>query len=178
MDRIKKFEQYVNEDLNITRYDNGLVRFEDRYFYYNPEDEIIYGTNEKPAGSTSGSEMSVNGVKIPFWFNPTERTYNIGGATQVKKGDLDDNCVIFAYDLYSDKVYYYDESLDDEFKVSTYLKSIGVEVENFDEDIWFSSKRNRDNIQYAFEQIQDNVRHILVWGDQLVASTFDVIEEN
>ena len=45
---IKKFEEYIEEDFNFTISDIGDISFEDRWFYYEPDDDIIYGSDDKP----------------------------------------------------------------------------------------------------------------------------------
>ena len=68
MNEVLKFDDFVNEELNITRYDNGVCRLSDRWFYYNPEDDIIYGCDEKPVGE-----------EVLFAFNPSSCTILLNG---------------------------------------------------------------------------------------------------
>ena len=55
---IKKFEEYIEEDFNFTISDIGDISFEDRWFYYEPDDDIIYGSDDKPVDK-----------KYLFYFN-------------------------------------------------------------------------------------------------------------
>ena len=45
---IKKFVEFIEEELNYTTTSYGDIEFETRWFYYEPEDEIIYGCDLLP----------------------------------------------------------------------------------------------------------------------------------
>ena len=153
MKDVLKFEDFLNEELNVTRYDNGVCRLSDRWFYYNPDDDIIYGCDEKPVGDDS-----------LFAFNPSSCTILMGG--EEKQYDVNNPICLIQYDLKDEKVTVYtDNTL--EF-LNSELNFTGTEI---------TSQTSRYRLQDKFEE-SDDYRYILIFGDQLIASTFDVIEEN
>ena len=153
MKDVLKFEDFLNEELNVTRYDNGVCRLSDRWFYYNPDDDIIYGCDEKPVGDDS-----------LFAFNPSSCTILMGG--EEKQYDVNNPVCLIQYDLKDEKVTVYtDNTL--EF-LNSELNFTGTEI---------TSQTSRYRLQDKFEE-SDDYRYILIFGDQLIASTFDVIEEN
>lgn len=140
----------INEELNY-RITNEVIEFEDRWFYYDEEDEIIYGCDDTPNGCL-------------FSFNPgsCEVLYNDND-----KLDYDINNPICVITLKNDK--------SKEFAVYTenamdYLKSEfgykGTDV-----------KSDRIVLQDALDKYED-YRVLIIYGKELVASTFDIIEEN
>lgn len=151
---VLKFEDFVNEELNITRYDNGVCRLSaDRWFYYNPEDDIIYGSDEKPTGDD-----------ILFAFNPSSCTIILGG--EEKQYDVNNPICLIQYIMEDGKVIVYtDNAL--EF-LNSMFNFTGTEI---------TSQTSRYKLQDKFEQ-DDDSRYILIFGDQMIASSFDVIEEN
>ena len=150
---VLKFDDFVNEELNITTYDNGVCRLSDRWFYYNPEDDIIYGCDNKPVSD-----------EMLFAFNPSSCTIILGG--EEKQYDINNPICLIRYIMEDGKVTVYTDG------ALEFLKS------NFGftgSDI--TSQQSRFKLQDAFEK-GDDYRYILIFGDQLIASTFDVIEEN
>lgn len=147
---VLKFEEFINEELNVTRYDNGVCRFSERWFFYNPDDDIIYGSDEKP----------VEGL---FSFNPISCTIIMNG--KEKQYDVNNPICLIHYSLDDNEVKIYAED------VMEYLNSIGFDGT----DITSSQARNK--LQDIFENKEDD-KYILIYGDQMIASTFDVIEEN
>lgn len=147
------FEEFLNEELNIKRLDNGICEFEDRWFYYDPDDEIIYGCDERPDDVADG-----------FAFNPIKCIVVISDSDDFTYND-GDMCLI-SYDMDNGDIkVFVDESLSDWFdKNSIDLGSDAPDAE----EIYsvFNSKH------------EDGVKYILIRGNQLIASTFDVIEEN
>lgn len=140
----------INEELNY-RITNEVIEFEDRWFYYDEEDEIIYGCDDTPNGCL-------------FSFNPgsCEVLYNDND-----KLDYDINNPICVITLKNDK--------SKEFAVYTenamdYLESEfgykGTDV-----------KSDRIVLQDALDRYED-YRVLIIYGKELVASTFDIIEEN
>ena len=150
---VLKFEDFVNEELNVTRYDNGVCRLSERWFYYNPEDDIIYGCDEKPTGDD-----------VLFAFNPSSCTILLGG--EEKQYDVNNPICLIQYIMEDGKVTVYtDNAL--EF-LNSMFNFTGTEI---------TSQTSRYKLQDKFEQ-DDDSRYILIFGDQMIASSFDVIEEN
>ena len=142
MNEVLKFNDFLNEEINITTYDNGVCRLSDRWFYYNLDDDIVYGCDEKP----------VLNDNILFAFNPVSCTVLLNGKES-------------RYDVNNEVFFYTDNAL--EFVQIKY---------NFPgKDL--TSTRSRNRLEYIFQN-QDDDKFLLVYGDQLIASTFDVIEEN
>lgn len=154
MDRIVLgFDDFLNEEINFTR-DNGVTKLEDRWFYYNSEDDIIYGSDEKPVWDDS-----------LFAFNPVSCAIILGG--EEKNYDINNPYCLFTYD-YNNKVEVFTDDVLD------FLKSKGYPGERIDP----ISQPSRASIGDFFETIEDDLKCILIYGTTLVASTFDIIEEN
>lgn len=154
MNEVLKFDDFLNEELNITRYDNGVCRLSERWFYYNPDDDIIYGCDEKP----------VLGDNILFAFNPISCEILLG--EEEKKYDVNNPVCLIQYIMEDGKVTVYTDG------ALEFLKGVlgftGTDI---------TSQTSRFKLQDIFES-DDDCRYILLYGDQLIASTFDVIEEN
>ena len=88
---VLKFDDFVSEELNITRYDNGVCRLSDRWFFYNPEDDIIYGCDNKPVGD-----------EMLFAFNPSSCTIILGG--EEKQYDINNPICLIRYIMEDGKV--------------------------------------------------------------------------
>ena len=153
MNEVLKFDDFLNEELNITRYDNGVCRLSERWFYYNLDDDIIYGSNEKP----------VLDDNILFAFNPVSCTILLDGKEQ--QYDVNNPICLIQYIMEDGKVTVYSDDVLEFLKV---LGFTGTEI---------TSQTSRFKLQDIFES-DDDYRYILVYGDQMIASTFDVIEEN
>ena len=153
MNEVLKFEDFLNEELNVTRYDNGVCRLSDRWFYYNPEDDIIYGSNEKPVGDD-----------VMFAFNPSSCTILLNG--EEKQYDINNPICLIQYIMEDGKVTFYTDGALEFLKSN--LGFTGTDI---------TSQTSRFKLQDRFEQ-NDDYRYILIFGDQMIASTFDVIEEN
>jgi hypothetical protein len=149
---VLKFEDFLNEELNLNRFDNGVCRFSERWFYYNPEDDIIYGSDEKPVDEN-----------LLFAFNPISCTIILDG--KEKQYDINDPVCLIQYNLDDCLVSVYTENT---MEVLGKLGFNGTE---------FLSMSSRNRIQGIFDREEDD-KFILIYGDQMVASTFDVIEEN
>ena len=153
MNEVLKFDDFINEELNITRYDNGVCRLSERWFYYNPDDDIIYGCDEKPVGND-----------FLFAFNPISCTILLG--EEEKQYDVNNPICLIQYIMEDGKVTVYTDG------ALEFLKGLlgftGTEI---------TSQASRFKLQDIFEE-SDDYRYILVYGDQLIASTFDVIEES
>ncbi len=152
MNEVLKFDDFLNEELNVTRYDNGVCRLSDRWFYYNQEDDIIYGCDEKPVGDD-----------VMFAFNPTSCTILLNG--EEKQYDVNNPICLIQYIMEDGKVIFYTDG------ALEFLKSLGFTGTEI------TSQTSRFKLQDIFEK-GDDYRYILLYGDQLIASTFDVIEEN
>lgn len=151
---VLKFEDYVNEELNVTRYDNGVCRLSERWFFYNQDDDIIYGCDEKPA----------LGDNVLFAFNPVSCTILLDG--EETQYDVNNPVCLIHYDLVNEEVFVYTDNA---------LEYLQVEL-NFPGDE-ITSTRSRNRLEYLFQNQNDD-KYILIYGDQMIASTFDVIEEN
>ena len=152
MNEVLKFDDFLNEELNITRYDNGVCRLSDRWFYYNPDDDIIYGCDEKPVGDD-----------VLFAFNPSSCTILLNG--EEKQYDVNNPICLIQYIMEDGKVTVY---TDGALEILKDLGFTGTDI---------TSQTSKFKLQDIFES-GDDYRYILVYGDQLIASTFDVIEEN
>lgn len=139
----------LNEELNY-KITNDLIEFEDRWFYYDTEDEIVYGCNEP----------NKDGL---FSFNP-------GSCEVIYKGEkikYDINNPICIITLKMDKT--------NEFAIYTEnavdFLSKSYRYEGFD------IKNDREILQNSIET-DEEYRVLIMYGKELVASTFDIIEEN
>lgn len=150
---VLKFDDYINEEINFKQ-ENGVCVLEDRWFYYNVEDDIIYGCDEKPVGEDSF-----------FAFNPKSCTTILGG--DEKQYDVNNPVLLITYDTDKEEVKMFTED------ALTYLQNLNPNIESIDED----SQKFRNHLADLFEDDYDT-RHILIYGNKLVASSFDVIEEN
>lgn len=149
---VLKFDDFVNEELNLTRYDNGICRFSERWFYYNPDDDIIYGCDEKPVGEDA--LFSFNPISCTILLDGKEKTYDVNNPVCLIQYNLDDGMVtVFTEDTMN------------------CLNNLGFNGDDF------TTNQARYQLQDLFEEQEDD-KYILIYGDQMVASTFDVIEEN
>ena len=153
MNEVLKFDDFLNEELNVTRYDNGVCRLSDRWFYYNQDDDIIYGCDEKPVGDD-----------VMFAFNPTSCTILLNG--EEKQYDVNNPICLIQYIMEDGKVIFYTDGALEFLKSN--LGFTGTDI---------TSQSSRFKLQDRFEQ-SDDYRYLLIYGDQMIASTFDVIEEN
>ena len=146
------FDSFVNEELNLTRYDNGVCRLNERWFYYNPEDDIIYGCDEIPA--TEEALFSFNPTACTIILDGKEKNYDVNNPVCLIQYNLDDGMV----SVYTDNAV-------------ECLNSLGFKGTDI------TDRQARLRLQDLFEEQEDD-KFILLFGDQMVASTFDVIEEN
>lgn len=150
---VLKFDEFINEELNFTNYDNGVCRLSERWFFYNPDDDIIYGCNEKP----------ILDKDVLFAFNPVSCTILLGN--EEKQYDVNNPICLIQYNLNDESIGVYNDT------TIEYLSEFGFGGSDI------TSLRSRQQIQDIFENSEEN-KYILIYGDQLIASTFDVIEEN
>lgn len=153
MNTVMGFSEFINEELNFTTYDNGVCRLEDRWFFYNPDDDIIYGCDDRPVNDD-----------FLFSFNPTACKIVLGG--EEKQYDVTNPICLIRYDMDEEKVTVYTEN------AVEYLRNLGFAGADI------TSSQNRNRIMDIFEKNDDKDKYILIYGDQMIASTFDVIEEN
>ena len=133
---VQKFEDFVNEELNFERISNTECYLTRPWYFYNVEDDIIYGSDTKPIGD------------FPVVF----------------ENNLEDViCLItLNFERLSMSVY---TGVDE---ILGYLNSIGYDGEDLN-DV--------EGIQDFFDFFV-SARYMLLSGKRLVASSFDIIEEN
>lgn len=146
------FNDFINEELDVMKSDGTICSFEYDWFYYNQEDDIIYGCNDKPVGENSF-----------FAFNPTACTIIIGG--KEKNYDVNNPVCLIRYNMDEEMVTVYTDDY------MQYLNELGFKGNDIE------SQQGRNSIMDIFEMLDDKERHILISGNKLIASTFDVIEE-
>lgn len=151
---VKKFYEFLEEDLNYTTSSLGGIEFEDRWFYYEPDDEIIYGCDESPANDT----------KNVFYFNPRQCVVGMGGEQQ--QYDVNDPICLITCSMSDNEIKVYTTD------VFEYLETLGYDSGKNIED-----KHNIQEIQSLFDG-DDDYRFLLIYGNKLIATTFDIIEEN
>ena len=151
---IKSFEEYINEDFNYT-IKGGCIVLEARWFYYDQDDEIIYGS----------SEMPVN-PDVLFYFSPKSCEVYFG--KEKREYDVNNPLLLISYELDSDefKMYAGNEVLDR-------LEELGLQM-NYDIRSQVGTEKTNDK----FEELEDKYKLLLIYGNELLASTFDIIEEN
>lgn len=138
MERIvRKFDDFINEELNIERVSDTECYLTRPWYYYNAEDDIVYGSDTEPSSS------------LPMVFENNHE---------------DDDIRLLSLDLDKLSLSVYGGQKG----VMDYLNSIGYTGETLD-DV--------DEIQNLFD-FDENSRHMLVVGKRLLASSFDIIEEN
>ena len=98
MNEVLKFNDFLNEEINITTYDNGVCRLSDRWFYYNLDDDIVYGCDEKP----------VLNDNILFAFNPVSCTVLLDG--EESRYDVNNPVCLIHYDLMNNEVFFYTDN--------------------------------------------------------------------
>lgn len=153
---ILTFENFVNEELNLSyeTHDNFTeIVFEDRWFQYDSDDDIIYGYNHIPTDLSKG-----------FTFKPNECVVYVD--KKMIKYDINNPICIISYDLDTSTIKVFtDKSLD-------YLKHLDSTI-NGD----FEQPNTQRKIQNIINQ-DDNKHHLVIYGNKLISSTFDIIEEN
>lgn len=140
----------ITEELNY-KITNDLIEFEDRWFYYDENDEIIYGCDEIPTDSL-------------FSFNPI--TCKVIYKDE-KPFEYDINNPICIISLKNDKTNefsIYTENAYDFLKETYHYNGNDVKVDR----VILQDKIDND----------DDHRILIMYGKELVASTFDIIEEN
>lgn len=135
MEHIQNFEDFINEDINFERVSETECYLTRPWYYYNLDDDIIYGSDEKPSGD-----------------------YNIVFENE------ESGTRLFELDLDTNKMTEYTGNDDVVAKIN--------ELANKEIDL-----NDLDMIQQVFENNNDS-RYILLDGKRMLASSFDVIEEN
>ena len=151
MDIVKSFAEYINEDLNIIKSGNDC-ELATKWFYYNQDDDIIYGCDEKPVGGD-----------VMFAFNPVSCIFIMNG--EEKKYDPEDPILLVKYDLEKDEIVAYTTY------ALNFLHTIGFNNNDID------SYEGRTKLGDIFENDEDT-KYFLIYGTKLIASTFDFIEES
>lgn len=153
---VKTFAEFIAEDLNYTTSSYGDIEFENRWLYYEPEDDIIYGCDEKPIDKNT-----------PLFFNPRSCEVCVDG--KMTQYDECNPLLMITCDLKSSefKLYQSDDVFD-------YLENnLGCQL-NFD----MTSSEGKKRVQTLFDKVGDDYKILLIYGNRLIASTFDIIEEN
>ena len=151
---VLNFEDFLNEELNLNTFEDGSCKFSERWFYYNLDDDIIYGSDEKP----------VLDDNILFAFNPVSCTILLDGEEQ--NYDVNNPICLIHYDLNNNEVFFYTDNT---------LEFLQTEFDFKGDDL--TSVRSRHRLEYLFQDQSDD-KFILIYGNEMIASTFDVIEEN
>jgi len=60
MSKIVTFDEFINEELNINRVSDTECYLTRPYYYYNEEDDIVYGSDTKPIGDLATIENRKN----------------------------------------------------------------------------------------------------------------------
>lgn len=148
---IGSFQDFLNEDLNLMiDVGSGDMSFSDRWFYYDKEDEIIYGCDEEPVN-----------VTCLFYFNPKECVIIIDG--QEVKYDINNPICLIEYHFKGNEVRIYTDDVEDR------LDELGYKGQSLDRGDW---------IQKIFDKFDEDRKYLLMYGNKLIATTFDIIEEN
>ena len=95
---VLNFEDFLNEELNLNTFEDGTCKLSERWFYYNLDDDIIYGSNEKP----------VLDDNILFAFNPVSCTILLDGEEQ--NYDVNNPICLIHYDLVNNEVFFYTDN--------------------------------------------------------------------
>lgn len=151
---VKSFEEFIEEDYNYFISDIGEIEFEDRWFYYNVDDEIIYGCNDVPVDKD-----------YLFYFNPKSCIIVIDGKEHVY--DVNNPICLISYKFEDNEVKVYTDTVID------YLEKIGYKSFGDLEDI-----RNKKKIQELFDKRDEDYKFLLMYGNKVISTTFDIIEEN
>lgn len=140
----------VNEELNY-RITNELIEFEDRWFYYDSDDEIIYGCDDVPTDCL-------------FSFNP--------GSCQTRYKNEE----TFQYDM-NNPICIITLNMDDSNEFAVYTDNANEFLESELRYNGNDIRKDRVVLQDAIDKY-DGYRILIIYGKELVASTFDIIEEN
>lgn len=151
---IVNFEDFIKEGYNLNTDELGDITFEDRWFYYDSDDEIIYGCDYEPVDKT-----------CLFYFNPKSCEIVINGKKILY--DINNPICLIYYKIKNDEIRIYTDN------TIKFLKKLGYM--NFNNDIESMSSRNE--IQKIFDNI-DDLKLLLIKGNKLISSTFDIIDEN
>ena len=151
---IVDFYDFINEGVNYETSESGEIEFTGRWFYFDMDDEIIYGSDDIPTDEN-----------YPIIFNPKTCEVFVGGEKMTY--DVNNPVCLISYNLEEDEIKMYSDNVYD------FLESFG-----YDGDNDFISPDSRRKIRKLFDENEDEYRFILIYGTKLIASTFDIIEEN
>lgn len=149
---VKNFFEYIEEEYNYITSELGDITFSDRWFYYEPDDEIIYGCDEEPVNQ-----------ECLFYFNP--KSCEVVVDEHVHNYDLNNPLCLIVYKYENNEVKFYEGE-----HVQDYLESLGYESDD-------NYEKHKKVIQDIFDKNED-FKFLLMYGNDLLATTFDIIEEN
>lgn len=136
MENIFDFDDFINEEINFERYPDGKCFLTRPWYYYNQDDDIVYGSDVPPTGEYNILfENKDEGVRMISIDLNTGEQYNCVGKEEV---------------------------------IKRMNELFGEDIINLEET---------ERIQNLFDSNNDS-RYILLDGKQMLASSFDVIEEN
>lgn len=148
---MQSFEKFLELDEGLNyKITDDLVEFENRWFYYDKEDEILYGCDTQP---TKGV-FSFNPVACKVIYDGDEFEYDVNSPICIITYKLDKPNDFAVYTKH------YDKFLSEKYGYS------GTNIFN-----------DREKLQEYIEKDSD-YRILIVDGRKLVASTFDIIDEN
>lgn len=141
----------LDEELNY-KITNDVIEFEDRWFYYDSDDEIVYGCDDEPTGNNL---FCFNPVSCKVIYKDETFEYDINNPICIISLKMDKTN---EFTVYADGA---DEYLKSKFGYSniTNIKNDRVMLQNKLDD-------------------EDGYRILIMYGKELIASTFDIIEEN
>lgn len=157
MEKLVNFNDFINEDFNGAKDWSCNEPLAKEWYYYNVDDDIIYGCDERPDNDSS-----------PIIFQPFPFFVCLDGVDYTEDPKIYKSDFLITYDMETAMSSVYNTH--DEIR--KYLKGIGVKRANLNR----YTRNDMELIQSAFESCPD-MKHILIISDKLVASTFDIIEE-
>lgn len=151
---VKTFDEFLEEELNFSISQIGEIELTDRWFYYDSDDEIIYGCDDEP----------VHVKDTLFYFNPKMCKIYVDG--KENSYDINQPLCLISYDMDKNKLELFSDN------TMEYLKTLGYKCSS---DVF--TDKNRNQIENIFDEYSEK-RMILLYGNKVIASTFDIIEEN
>lgn len=136
MENIYDFEDFISEELNFERISDTECYLTRHWYYYNENDDIFYGSDERP---------------YPDSLLVFENNEDLG-------------IRLIEFELATGK----HSEINDNEEILKKINELGGGVYGFEET---------DTIQNLFDK-QNESRYMLLDGRRMLASSFDVIEEN
>ena len=151
---ILTFKDFINEDLNYTMSEElGTIELsKNRWFYYDDEDEILYGSDT----SETKGEFSINPESCEIYVRGKQVQY-----------DINNPICLIEYKLDSGEIKVYTD------KMIEYIQSLGYKG-----DSNIENPQNQKKIQKIFDDLDEEYRFLLIYGNKLSSTTFVIIEEN